>query len=79
MIDTFGTCEREVQDRQGRWHWLRIRPDRMVDDKIDGAVLKVMDPDDAKRSAALIEPAHDCATAIAETLRDPERRLHEKA
>ena len=71
VIDTLTTCEREVQDRQGRWYSLRIRPYKTVDDKIDGAVLIFLDIDAAKRSAALIEEAHDFADAIVETLRDP--------
>jgi two-component system CheB/CheR fusion protein len=71
VIDTLTACEREVQDRQGRWYSLRIRPYKTVDGKIDGAVLMFMDIDAARRNAALIEEAHDFADAIVETLRDP--------
>jgi two-component system, chemotaxis family, CheB/CheR fusion protein len=71
VIDTLTTCEREVQDRQGRWHSLRIRPYKTADGKIDGAVLTFMDIDAAKRSTVLIDEAHDFANAIVETLRDP--------
>ncbi len=71
VIDTLTACEREVQDRQGRWYSLRIRPYKTVDDKIDGAVLIFVDIDAARRSAALIEETHDFADAIVETLRDP--------
>ena len=71
VIDTLTACEREVQDRQGRWYSLRIRPYKTADGKIDGAVLVFMDIDAAKRTAASIEEAHDFADAIVETLRDP--------
>lgn len=71
VIDTLSTCEREVQDRQGRWYSLRIRPYKRTDGKIDGAVLIFMDIDAVKRSTALIEEARDFADAIVETLRDP--------
>ena len=42
-----------------------------ADGKIDGAVLTFMDIDAARRSAVLIDEAHDFANAIVETLRDP--------
>ena len=71
VIDTLTACEREVQDRQGCWYSLRIRPYKTADGKIDGAVLMFMDIDAAKRSAALIEEARDFADAIVETLRNP--------
>lgn len=71
VIDTLTACEREVQDRQGRWYSLRIRPYKTVDDRIDGAVLMFMDIDAARRSAVLIEEARDFADAIVETLHNP--------
>jgi two-component system, chemotaxis family, CheB/CheR fusion protein len=48
-IDTVSPLEREVQDRQGRWYSLRIRPYKNVDNKIDGAVLALFDADAPKR------------------------------
>jgi two-component system CheB/CheR fusion protein len=38
-----------VQDRQGRWYSLRIRPYRTADNKIDGAVLTLFDINAPKR------------------------------
>ena len=71
VIDTLTASEREVQDRQGRWYSLRIRPYKTVDGRIDGAVLIFIDIDATRRSAALIEEAHAFADAIVETLRNP--------
>ena len=41
--------EREVQDRDGRWHLLRIRPYRTLDNRIEGAVVVLVDIDNLKR------------------------------
>ena len=35
VIDTVTMKELEVQDRQGRWYLMRIRPYRTLDNKID--------------------------------------------
>jgi PAS domain S-box-containing protein len=42
-IDSISTKEQEVQDREGGWHSLRIRPYRTMDNKIDGVVLTLVD------------------------------------
>ena len=43
VIDTLSIREREVRDKQGRRHSLRIRPYRRADNKIDGAVITMVD------------------------------------
>ncbi|WP_221066071.1 CheR family methyltransferase [Methylomagnum ishizawai] len=43
VLDTLGTKEVEVKDGQGRWYNLRVRPYKTQDNKIDGAVLAVVD------------------------------------
>jgi len=48
-IDTIAPIEREVQDRQGHWFSLRVRPYRTIDNKIDGAVVTLYDIDVPKR------------------------------
>ena len=42
--------EHEVLDRSGRWHSLHVRPYMTLDNKVDGAVLMLMDVDTLKRS-----------------------------
>jgi two-component system, chemotaxis family, CheB/CheR fusion protein len=49
-IDSMSVKEREVQDRKGHWYALRIRPYRTLDDRIDGAVLVLINIDDLKRT-----------------------------
>ena len=42
--------EREVRDKGGRWYSLRVRPYMTLDNKVDGAVLVLVDIDALKRS-----------------------------
>ena len=44
--------DRDVRDRSGRWHSLRIRPFRTSGGEINGAVLVLVDIDQQKRSEA---------------------------
>lgn len=43
VIDTLSVREREVRDKQGRHYSLRIRPYRTADNRIDGAVITLVD------------------------------------
>lgn len=70
-IDTITVIEREVQDRQGTWYSLRIRPYKTRDHRIDGAVVALLDIDVMKRAAAEIAEARDFADAIVETVQEP--------
>jgi two-component system, chemotaxis family, CheB/CheR fusion protein len=45
VIDTLQTQERQVRDSAGRRYSLRVRPYRAADNKIDGAVLALVDMD----------------------------------
>lgn len=63
--------EREVQDKAGRWHSLRVRPYLTLDNKVDGAVLVMVDIDELKRSEQLIAGAQEHAEAIIRTVPDP--------
>ncbi|HUF91336.1 MAG TPA: chemotaxis protein CheB [Candidatus Limnocylindria bacterium] len=56
--------EREIQDRDGRWTTMRVRPYRTQDDHIDGAVISFTDIDALRR-------ARDYAETIVETVRQP--------
>lgn len=49
VIDNVETREVEVQDRRGYWYSLRIRPYKTTDNKIDGAVLVIVDIDGIRR------------------------------
>ncbi|BAC91503.1 chemotaxis protein CheB [Gloeobacter violaceus] len=71
VIDTLSPKEREVQDLEGYWYLLRIRPYRTVDHQIDGVVLALVDIDALKNSAQLLEAARIYAESIVETVRGP--------
>ncbi|HEU4437702.1 MAG TPA: chemotaxis protein CheB, partial [Methylomirabilota bacterium] len=49
VIEAVTVREVEVRDKQGRWHMLRMRPYRTQDNRIDGAVLVLIDIDAIKR------------------------------
>lgn len=66
VITTFSAAEREVQDNHGHWYALRARPYLTLDNKIDGAVLMLVDINELKRSKQRIVDAHEYAQAIIE-------------
>lgn len=71
VIDLVAVRECEVQDRDGHWFLLRARPYLTVDNKIDGAVLVLLDIDALKRSEQVITQERNYAEATLRTARDP--------
>ncbi|HEU0179969.1 MAG TPA: PAS domain S-box protein [Blastocatellia bacterium] len=49
VIDTASAKDLEIQDQQGLWHILRLRPYRTLENKIDGAVIILVDIDQLKQ------------------------------
>jgi two-component system CheB/CheR fusion protein len=50
VIDDLTFVDREVQDRNGHWYSLRLRPYRTRENKIDGVVLLLVDIDEHKQA-----------------------------
>jgi two-component system, chemotaxis family, CheB/CheR fusion protein len=50
VIDTVSVKEVEVRDGEGRWHSLRVRPYKTLENKIDGAVVVLVDIDALKKT-----------------------------
>jgi len=71
VIRTLNIKNQEIQDRDGHWYDLRIRPYRTIDNKIDGAVLVLVDINNLKRSNIQLTEARDYGQAIVETVREP--------
>jgi two-component system CheB/CheR fusion protein len=71
VIDTLSPKQLEVQTQAGYWYNLRIRPYRTTENRIDGAVVMLVDIDALKRSAMQLEAARNYAEAIVETVREP--------
>jgi two-component system CheB/CheR fusion protein len=66
VIDSVSVRELEVRDKTGRWYSLRIRPYRTMDNRIDGALIVLVDIHDLKRSqemttrqARILERTHE--------------------
>ena len=71
VIETLKPEQQEVQDLEGRWYSVSIRPYRTMDDRIDGVVLTIVDIDVLKRSLRTAEEARDYAEAMIEVVREP--------
>ncbi|MGH2576843.1 MAG: PAS domain-containing protein, partial [Actinomycetota bacterium] len=71
VIEEVQVREREVRDRDGRWYALRVHPYRTADNKIDGAVVVLLDIDEIKRYQEEVRGARDYAQAIVQTVREP--------
>ena len=76
-IDTVTSKEMEVQDREGHWYLMRIKPYKTLDNRIDGAVAMWLDLDAVKIAAVqavqnasdLVEAAHEPMIILDEHLR----------
>ncbi|MBI2288982.1 MAG: PAS domain-containing protein [Betaproteobacteria bacterium] len=64
VIDSVASQEREIQDVDGHWYLLRVRPYETLEAKIDGAVLILIDVDAIRR-------AREFAENIVATVREP--------
>ncbi|HWG21545.1 MAG TPA: CheR family methyltransferase [Terracidiphilus sp.] len=71
VLDTLGTRELEVQDREGRWHLMRIRPYRTADNKIEGLVVVLLDIDQLRRIQQHLMDTRDFASSVVESVPVP--------
>ncbi|HEX3694105.1 MAG TPA: CheR family methyltransferase [Polyangia bacterium] len=70
-VDNVIVKEREVQDRDGNWLLLRIRPYKSLDNRIDGAVLVLLDIDALRKHEQRSQQAQDLAGAILDSVERP--------
>jgi two-component system CheB/CheR fusion protein len=63
-IDTVSVSETTIRDTNGHWYSLRIRPYRTLDQRIDGAVMILMDIDALKRSIQDLEESRTYTQSI---------------
>jgi len=63
--------EREAKDQQGHWYRLQIRPYKTLDDRIDGAVLILMDIDVIKKRNQELMLAAEFTKSIIDTMPEP--------
>jgi len=69
--------ECEVQDAVGRWYSLSVRPYLTLDNKVDGAVMVLVDIDTIKQGEQAIVGARNYAENTLETVREPLLVLNE--
>ena len=60
----------EVKDKEGRWYSVRIRPYRTIENKIDGAIISLIDIDAIKRSREEVQGVLCYTQAIIDTMRE---------
>ncbi|MBI3558155.1 MAG: PAS domain S-box protein, partial [Deltaproteobacteria bacterium] len=57
VMESMTVKDVEAQDKQGYWYHLQVRPYRTADNKIDGAVIALLDIDSLKRNAEALKAA----------------------
>jgi two-component system CheB/CheR fusion protein len=70
-IQTLMVQEKKVQNREGRWFSVVVRPYRTTDDRIDGAVVSFFDIDDVTRALDSAKAARSFSEGIVETVQHP--------
>lgn len=82
VIDTLVVKTQDVQDRQGHWYRLSIRPYYTMDKKIEGAVITLMDINELQQNLLQLKQSQELVTgvlsAMGETLLVLDRDLHVK-
>ena len=71
VLDTLASTEIEVQTNQGRWHLMRIRPYRTLDNVIEGAVITFVDITDRKEMESALRAARLRAENVVDAIREP--------
>ncbi|HEY3700056.1 MAG TPA: CheR family methyltransferase [Spongiibacteraceae bacterium] len=71
VIDTLATREMEVQDRDGRWYNLRIRPYKTMENRIDGALLALVDIGLTKQATERAERSAESLVIYADAMHEP--------
>ena len=68
VIETAKPLEREIQDMSGKWYALRIWPYSSLDDRIEGAVIALVDIDAAKQRELSNSEAREALQEVLESV-----------
>lgn len=71
VIDSLQTRELDVQDKEGHWWSVRIRPYKTTDNKIDGAVIALLDIDLLKTNMEQVRQGRALAEEVINTVSEP--------
>ncbi len=78
VLESLAPREIEVQDRDGHWYLLRVRPYRTTDHKIEGLVVVLVDIDQLRRVQQELRDARDFARSVIKGISLPLAVLDEK-
>ncbi|MGH9646285.1 MAG: PAS domain-containing protein, partial [Bryobacteraceae bacterium] len=67
VMEKVSPSELEVQDREGRWYSLRVRPYRTADNRIDGVLLIFIDIHDLKTTQGALREQSSFSGAVMES------------
>ncbi|HYX83208.1 MAG TPA: PAS domain S-box protein [Gemmatimonadales bacterium] len=59
VLESVQSYQREVQDKNGRWYSLRVRPYRTLDNRIEGAVVVLVDIDSTKQTESSLRASEE--------------------
>ncbi len=71
VIENVQPQHQEIEDEERRFHTLWVRPYKTWDNKIDGAVMTLIDIDDVKKGKRELEQSLSYAQGILGTMREP--------
>jgi two-component system CheB/CheR fusion protein len=71
VIETVTTTEVEVRDHEGRWYSLRIRPYKTTENRIEGAVLVLIDTAAIKKAALDLRENTFFSEAVLDMVQEP--------
>jgi two-component system, chemotaxis family, CheB/CheR fusion protein len=71
VMETLNAEELQLQDLDGRWHLLRVRPYRTADNRIEGTVLTLIDIDQIRQEQMRADAARDFAESVVESVQTP--------
>jgi two-component system CheB/CheR fusion protein len=70
VLDSLQTLEREVEGRDGGWFLVRISPYRRGEDRVDGAVLNIIDVSERRKAQEQLRAREERLRLVAEGTRD---------
>lgn len=70
IIAQAGEVECEVQSEDGGWYWLRVRPFRTAEQKIDGVVIALFDIQELKQNQEALRNERNFISAILDAAKD---------
>jgi len=70
VLDRLQTIGREVQTRDGRWHYMRLLPYRTAEDRIDGVVVTFVDITERMQTEEALRKSEERHRAIITSARD---------